>query len=204
MFPTAVFLTLMLAQQASMNCSNNAATQTQPLRGPAGIVITLKVSSADDHSKNTHLCNAEYQLMVMRPGNTAPTLIDLLTSDDNWDRQLFLRLYGFSQDGKRVFGALSEVGKTTNATLFDYDTTNGKVQLTDLRQWLEKYLKAKCEVTVEVVGTTENGAIVLEPNSGKQCARQERWKISAGGTRFEHLPQAARIVGLYSETVHSH
>lgn len=139
--------------------------------------------------------------MVMRPGETAPSIVDLLTSDDDWNRRLFLRLYGFSQDGKRVFGALSEVGKTTNTTLFDYNTTNGKVQLTDLRPLLVKYLKAKCEATFEVVGTTENGAIVLELNSGEQRAPHGRWRLNAGSTSFEDLPQGAPIVGLYSETV---
>jgi hypothetical protein len=40
---------LLSAQQASMECANLATVQTEALRGPAGTIAVLKVSTEDDH-----------------------------------------------------------------------------------------------------------------------------------------------------------
>jgi hypothetical protein len=44
--------------------ANIAATETLAVRGPAGASAVLKVSTAHDHSKNSHDCNADYKLVV--------------------------------------------------------------------------------------------------------------------------------------------
>jgi hypothetical protein len=100
-----LFATLILpAWQASTHCvdsgADTATTQTQPLSGPGGASAVLKVSTADDHSKNSHECMAEYQLGFTPAGGGAPVYVDLIASDADYDRIISLRLYGFSQDGK--------------------------------------------------------------------------------------------------------
>ena len=116
MLPTLVAAFLLPAQVISMPCGNIAATQTQPVRGRDGMVAVLKVSSEDDHSKNSHDCQAEYQLLMMPGPGGAPVAVDLLTSDAAWNRNLSLRLNGFSQNGARVFGVISEDGKFPSTT----------------------------------------------------------------------------------------
>ena len=77
--------------------ANIATAQTEPLRGPGGVSAMLQVSSADDHESNTHLCSAEYRLVLTAAHGGAPVVIDLLTSPSDWGRSLSLHLDGFSE-----------------------------------------------------------------------------------------------------------
>jgi len=193
---------LLPSQQASMRCvdrgSDIAATQTQPLRGPGGVVTVLKVSSADDHSKNTHLCNADYVLLITPADASAARAVDLLNTDADWDRILSLRLDGFEHNGKRVFGVLTERGKHPSTMLFDYDTADDKVQLIDLRKQFAHVATARCNATFDVVGTTETGAIVVELNSATPCAANGRWLLNPTGSSVHRLPQGASVQSLFT------
>ena len=188
---------LLPAQAASLPCANPAATQTQPVPGRDGVVAVLKVSSADDHGKNSHGCQAEYQLFLAPGSAGVPVVVDLLTSDAGWDRTLFLRLSGFSQNGQRVFGVLSEDGKFPSTTLFDYDTAEGKAHLIDLQKRFAHIAAAKCAPTFDVIGTTATGAIVLELHSAKCLAPNGRWLVGRSREKVQRLPQDASFLGLY-------
>jgi hypothetical protein len=198
---------LLPALEASMHCvdagTRIAATQTQPLRGPDLVVAVLKVSSSDDRNKNSHLCNAEYRLLMMRVPAGAPVVVDLLTTDADWDRVLSLSLYGFSHDGKRVFGVLTERGKFPTTTLFDYDTADGKVQLTNLTKQFAHIVAARCSATFDVIGTTETGAIVLELSSEKRCAPTGPWLLNTSRGSVQFLPPRASYVSLYEFKVNA-
>ncbi len=185
------------AQLASIPCAN-VATQTQQVLGRDQLVAVLKVSIADDHDKNSHDCQAEYQLLVMRAKTAgAPIVVDLLSSDADWDRSLSLRLNGFSQNGTRVFGVLSEDGKFPFTRLFDYDTINGKVRLIDLKKPLAHFVAEKCSSTFDVIGTSASGAIVLNVNSANCLPSNERWLLSRSGERAQRLPQGVTVLSLY-------
>lgn len=189
------------AEQASTNCvdtgANIAGTQTQPVRGPGGATAVLKVSSSDDHSKNSHMCNAEYQLLVFSAGGGAPAVVDLLISDGEWGRSLTVNLDGFSQDGKQVLGVLSEDGKYSLTQLFEYSTADGKVQLTDLTKPLARVATANCRQTFDVIGTTATGAVVLALDSTKQCTDDRRWVVDPARGQLQRLSHGASILGLY-------
>jgi hypothetical protein len=171
---------LLPSQQASMQCidagSEIATAQTQPVPGPNGVMAVLKVSTADDHSKNSHLCNADY-LLLFTPANGQAKAVLLLTSDGDWERTLSLRLDGYSRDGERVFGVIAESGKHRSAVLFDYNTADGTVRLIDLRKQFARVMGARCDTTFDAVGTTENGWIIVELNSALPCATDGRWQI---------------------------
>jgi hypothetical protein len=188
-------------QQASAHCvdtgAETAASQTQPLHGPGGVTAVLKVSTADDHGTNSHDCNAEYQLLFLPAGARAAVVVNLLTSDAEYDRIISLRLDGFSQDGKRVFGVLSEVGKYPATTLFVYSTADGRVQLMDLRKSFAHMMAAKCSTTFDVIGATAAGTIALELSSTEKCSPNSRWVVNPAGGSPQPLPQAASILDLY-------
>ena len=194
-------VSLLPRQQASVHCvdtgAETPASQTQPLHGPGGVTAVLKVSTADDHSKNSHDCNAEYQLLIIPAGAGAPVVVDLLTSDGEYDRIISLGLDGFSQDGKRVFGVLSEGGKYPATTLFAYSTADGQVQLMDLRKPFAHMMAAKCSTTFDVIGTTAAGTIALELSSTEKCSPNSRWVVNPAGGSPQPLPQAASILDLY-------
>lgn len=177
---------------ASMHCvdggADTAATQTQPLRGPGRLVAVLKVSSADDHGKNTHLCNAEYVLLITS-GTGAARAVNLLTTNAEWGRTLSLKLDGFARNGKQVFGVLTERGKYPSTVLFDYDTAADKVQIIDLEARFAHIVKARCNTTFGVLGTTDSGAIVVGLSSAKACEAQGRWLTDFTGDSVHRLPQ---------------
>jgi hypothetical protein len=187
------------AQEASMQCVDSgvttAAVETQPWRGPDGLTAVLKVSSSDDYSKNSHLCAAEYKLVIRSAGADAPVIVDLTMTDGDWDRKLSLRPEGFSHDGKRVFGILSEPGKYPWTTLLDYDTAAGKVQLVDIGKSFAHIVTPACPTNVNVIGTTEAGAIVLDLNS-TGCAPATHWLLNANHL-VRPLPQGMAIQRLY-------
>jgi hypothetical protein len=188
---------LLPAQVASMPCANVAAAQTQPVRRHDGMAVVLRVLSKDDYSKNSHDCEAEFQLLMTAGLAAAPVAVDLLTSNAEWDRSLSLRLNGFSQDGKRVFGVLSEGGNSPFTTLFDYDTADGKVRLIDLKKPLAHFVAAKCGSTFDVIGTSASGAIVVQVTSANCFAANDRWLLSPSGARAQRLPPDATFLSLY-------
>ncbi|HEV2698725.1 MAG TPA: hypothetical protein VGU90_12080, partial [Terriglobales bacterium] len=120
-----------LAQPASIKCGNSAVIQSQIAHGPGGSSALLKVSSEDDHAKDTHLCMADYKLELTR-GSGQPENIALQSSDNEWGRKISVQLSGFSADGKRIFGMLSEGGASPVQQIFEYSTEDGNVRFFDL------------------------------------------------------------------------
>ena len=192
---------LLPSQQASMECVDTgatiAATETQAARGPDGAAAVLKVSTADDHSKNSHDCNADYKLVVTPAKGGAPVETDLLASDGDYGRTLSLRLAGFSQDGKRVLGILAESGKYPTTLVFDYHEDGGPVQIVDLKMQFARVAAPGCIQTLEVIGTTASGEIVVESNSEKACGSSRRWLADAAGGKAKPLPPSAAFLGLF-------
>jgi hypothetical protein len=192
---------LLHSRQASLECvdtgANIAATETQQVRGPRGATAVLKVSSADDHSKNSHDCMADYKLVFTPAAGSAPVEIDFLASDGDYGRTLSLRLAGFSQDGKRVLGILAEGGKYPTTMLFDYHLGDAQAPIVDLQAQFDRVAPPGCAQALEVIGTTANGAIVLESNSEKACGSSRRWLVGAGGSKAQPLLQGASILSLY-------
>jgi hypothetical protein len=192
---------LLHSQQASIECigtgDNNAVTETQAVRGPNGATAVLKVSTADDASKNSHDCMAHYKLVVTPATGSAPVEIDFLASDGDYGRTLSLRLAGFSQDGKRVLGILDEGGKYSTTFLFDYHLGDPQAPIVDLQAQFKRVAPPGCIQTLEVIGTTANDAIVLESNSEKACGSSRRWLVHAAGSKAQPLPQSSAILALY-------
>ena len=193
------------AQQVSMRCVSDGAStpsaQTGSLRGPQGLVAVLKVSSTDDHDKNTHLCEADYQLLITPADRGAAVPVDLLTTDADWDRTLSLTLSGFAHDGKRVFGFLTENGKYPSTFLFAYDTQGSQVRLVDLKRQFAHLLPPSCHPTFDLLGTTVAGAIVVALNPSNSCQVDGRWRIDPKGSSVRRLPQGASVQGLFEARI---
>src|ERR1700752_644621 len=193
---------LLPTQQASMDCADTGAqtatAQTQPVRGPGGASVVLKVSSTDDHSKNSHECWADYQLLVTPAQGGSPVTVDLDSSDGDWGRSLSLNLAGFSNDGQHVLGILAEGGKYSIALLLDYNTGSVQVQLVDLKMQFARIMPARCSESLDVAGTTQGGAIVLQQTSDKPCGTNRRWQLAPAASKPpQPLPAGASILPLY-------
>ena len=202
MLPLILFAaSLMPSQQAYMVCvdtgANLAATETPAVRKPAGATAVLKVSTADDHSKNSHDCNANFKLVVTPANGGAPVEVDFIASDGQYGRSLSLRLAGFSQDGTRVLGILAEGGKFPTTLLFDNHAGDAQVPIVDLEMQFVRVATPGCIQTLEVIGTTASGAIVVESNSEKACGSSRHWVVDDVGSKAQRLPPGASIQGHY-------
>jgi hypothetical protein len=186
-----------VVQQASLTCSNIATAQTQPVRGPAGTVAVLKVSTEDDHSKDSHSCMADYQLVITRDSTSKPELAELFLSDSDWGRSLSLQLSGFSHDGKRILGIVAEGGATPMQQVFDYSTDDGLVRSFDLPKLAGHLTTKKCLMNTQIIDTSENGAIVIQLRSGKYCAHTSRWLLNSQKGPLRRVPKKALVVELY-------
>ena len=188
-------------QQVSMICTNIASVQTQPARGPAATSVVLKIASEDDHGRNTHFCVADYQLLITHASESEPVVQTLLSSDGEWDRRVSIRLDGFSRDGKRIFGVLSESGINTPwEKLFDYDTTDKKVRLYDLEKQVAEIVSTSCPATADIVGTTEGDAVVVQLSFAPNCAARSRWLLNSSSGRLQRLTDATPVIDLFSST----
>ena len=188
------------AQEASARCANPGAAQTEAATGPDRMTVMLRISSVDDASKNSHLCNGHYELKVSRPGGGEPQTGDLLTSNDDYGRELSGRLSGVSKDGKHVLGILRESGKHGIMFAFDYQLSDGAVQLIDLKEKIAGMANGNCGEAA-VFGTTVTGGIVVEvrarTKAGKPCAANGRWMVDGSGRKAQRVAPGAAVVRLY-------
>ena len=199
MLPLLLFAAwLASAQQASAPCTSPGTAETQTARGPGGVAAVLKVSSEDDHSKEQHLCSAQYQLLISGAGGEQ-RVVDLLTSDDAYERKLSVQLSGFSRDGRRVLGILSEGGKHPVSLVFEYHIIEGTVQLLDLREKLGVLAGANCDAQFAVIGTTGKGGVVVELGAQNPCAPAGRWRLEVSGKRAQRLLPGASILSSYTD-----
>lgn len=188
-----------VAPPANTTCGNATSVQTPAVVGPTGANAVLKVYSEDDHAKDTHLCMANYRLLIAQHSGE-PKDIELLSSDNDWGRKISIQLSGFSQDGTKIFGTFSEAGAAPVQQVFEYNTSDGNVRLFDLPQLAAHSAPAKCIALTQIVGTTEGGAIVLQLRSGKYCANTRRWLLNSVKGPLRPAPKHVEVQELYSSS----
>jgi len=172
--------------------------------GPGATVAVLKVSTEDDHSKDSHLCMADYQLVITQSSADKPTMVDLLSSDDEWGRSVAIQLSGFSHDGKRILGMFSEGIDTPMQQVFEYNTDDGLVRSFDLPKLAGHLTTKKCLMNTQIIGTSENDAIVIQLRSGKYCAHTSRWLLNSAKGPLRRFPKRASVLELYGASSDNH
>ena len=160
-----------------MVCGNGGAVSaTDALQGAGGALVAVRMSSADDHSKATHLCRAEYEISLTRSPGEAPVWVSFLSTDATWGRRLSVRLDGASGDGMRVLGLVREGGGDGFTAVWQAELTSGKVRLVLLPKGFGT--RAGCAGDLRVVAMLSDG-VVLQTG----CAAATRWLVerAAGG-----------------------
>ncbi len=190
---------------ASMECANIASAHTRevpsPIWGPEAMDAFVRISSQDDHMMNSHNCQAEFQLIILT--FKSATLVPVVSSIGDWGRNLTAHLDGFSPDGKRIFGTISEPSKHPLESVFDYDLNRRKLNLVHIdKAALATLSAAKCGSSLAVAGTTESGAIVVEPRTVEACREENRWTIGSQQSELRSLPPGERILDLYHGSRH--
>jgi hypothetical protein len=141
--------------------------------------------SEDAHAKNSHECQADYTLHIIRPegskfvpGGSGP--FGFYSSIAEWSRSLLFRIDGYSLDGKRVFVLIAEGGKDAFIEAEELDMTTGsslRAEGAD-RSFLDK-LGPACAAALHISGIAPNGNIVVETHPSNGCLRAESWQLNA-------------------------
>lgn len=185
----------------SIDCSNNVTAQSRQLTGPGGVAAVLEVHSEDDHSKNSHQCEAHYTLRITLPDGRdgAAGLLPPLgftSSGAEWGRRLSVHLDGFSVDGQHIFGVISEGGKYSFVQVFDFNRAGSHVEI-QIHQGLSHLKAANCGTSLAVAGTSNGDEIVLEPNTANRCHMDHRWLLNKAGT-LRNQAKNDRFIALYT------
>src|ERR1039457_1751276 len=168
-----------------LTCGVGVKGQTAAVRSSAGFTVVLTMSADDDHSKNSHQCEVEFSLNIIRPDGTS-SASKFFSSDDQWDRPLAFRLEGFAPDGKHVFIFISEGSYPAEITVGEYDITSSlppggwlnEVRGAMLGAPFTRRLSRNCAATLHIIGTTPVGYIVLGTEAKEGCASVERWQLT--------------------------
>jgi hypothetical protein len=158
------------ASPGGLTCGVRNA-QTASLRSSAGFTAMLKMHSEDDHSKNSHLCEADYSLQISRPDGSANPPFDLFGSDDDWDRPIAFRIDGFSRDGHDVFVVILEGAYPGSLEVADYDMSSGS---RSREVSLDRHFMRR----LSIAGTSPAGLMVLGSSAKDGCPRAELWQLS--------------------------
>ena len=179
-----------------LDCSNNKDAESKAVKSPDGSIAVLRIHSGDDGGKNSHECEADDSLVITRAGGQEAKGERFFASIDDWGRRLSAHLDGFTQDGKHVFGVISEGGKHPFTTVFDFDGAGFHEEIR-IRRGLAQSKTAKCNESFAVAGTTEGGEIVLESNPSDACPNGHKWLLQRSGT-LKKLEENTRFVKLHN------
>jgi hypothetical protein len=185
MLPSTLLLMLFLQPAAVQSSGPGGLTcgvreaQTAPLRSSAGFTAMLKMHGDDDHSKNSHLCEADYSLQISRPDGSANPPFDLLGSDDDWDRPIAFRIDGFSRDGHHVFVVILDGAYPGSVDTMEYDMSSGSLaREVFLDRHFTRRLSRACAATLHIAGTSPAGLMVLASSAKDGCPREQLWQLS--------------------------
>lgn len=182
-------------QTTTLECTNPGAAQTDSVMGPRGATAVLRVETEDDHSKESYDCMADYELEIANGGDGRTA--DMLSSDAEYGRRITAHLYGFSQDGKRVIGIMSEGGKDATTALFDYHVDGGEARLVDLGKMFLPAVTEKCSEGFDAIGTTADGVVVVELAASKDCGAGGRWAVDSDGSAPKKISAHSKIIPFY-------
>jgi hypothetical protein len=168
----------------ALSCANFVDARTGLLRTSAGFTVALTVHGEDDHGKNTHLCQADYNLEVTSPdGNVEAAPSNLWSSDDEWNRPIIARIAGFNAAGNLAYILIVEGGKFPSVTAIEYDMKSHNQRNVYPDPAFVRSIAPQCRATLRIAGTLPNGRMVLATSARQGCAREELWEL-----RYEEQP----------------
>jgi hypothetical protein len=183
--------------EVHLKCEIESAKQSTWIQGPDGHSAALIVSSDDDHCRS-HDCTLRYDIMIRTntPQQQAPKSNILSADNDEWDRDLNAKLFGFSRDGKQIFGSISERGSYGFESIFSYDAATAQSIIGDAPPAWKRRGSAACGAAV-VIGTPPDDQPVIERIGANRCRTVSRWTIGATDTALRELPAGERVIPLY-------
>jgi hypothetical protein len=169
------------AARQAVQCRNAVDAATPALQSRSGYTVQLKVHTEDDHLKDSHACQSDYELQVTRPDGTKLAGQFLIGVDGAWGRNMKFSVEGFSADGKQAFALLDDPSITHNALMiFFYDMTTSRSTSVILPEEFQHRLGQSCAETLHVSGTALSGNPILTAEKSTACAETGSWRVTPG------------------------
>ncbi len=185
----------------SVRCANGLFEQTPAVKNNQGFAVSFRLQSGDDHGKNTHGCETEYEMQIAVPGGSTRETGWDNGNDAEWERSLAFDVEGFSANGERAVALIKEGGRFPMYEVLVYEVHMQEHYAYSLDDRFLKSLGATCAQALQVTGMTAHGEIVLGTGDGRSCVNSRVWRITAnlskrGSNLVEMLPAGAAIVPL--------
>lgn len=177
----ALLLAFSMAGQTpqSIECANFIDRDTESHSIAGGPRIALRVHAADDHNKESHLCQTDYSLVITRSDGTS-TEQKIESIDDSWGRPIQFWMDGFALRGRRVIASIMERGEYPTFQVVVYSLESGKIETFEIPWPFIKQIPSSCRKAFRVVGTTRSGAPVVGFKIGTCDQSRVTWKLRQG------------------------
>jgi hypothetical protein len=164
----------------SIECSNFLDRRTEFHSNTDGLRIALQVHAADDHIKETHLCETDYSFLITRPDGTS-TARELESIDDSWSRSIKFWIDGFASQGNRIIATIVERGQHSTFQVVVYDLKSERAA--DIYEIPRKFIEQSsslCQESLKVIGITRLGDPIIAFRNGPHGCPTGAWKVKQG------------------------
>jgi hypothetical protein len=162
----------------SFECGNIVTRTSDFWSNAAGVRVALKVHTEDDHAKNSHQCESDYTLLIVRPDGTSAEN-QMYSVIDNWSRPIRFWIDGFAAKGHKLIATTVEGGSWQ---LLVYDL-NGPDRAPEVYEISKEFLDAlshSCRDSLRAVGMTQEGNPVIAGNDAACSETRRLWKVKHG------------------------
>jgi hypothetical protein len=162
----------------SFECGNIVTRTSEFLSNSVGLRVALKVHTEDDHSKNSHQCESDYTLMIVRPDGTS-TENQMYSAIDNWGRPIKFWVDGFASRGHKVIATTIE-GGSWQLLVYDLNGLDHAPEVYELSKGFLRALSPSCRDSLRAVGVTQEGDPVIGGDDVACSETRRSWKVTHG------------------------
>lgn len=163
----------------STECSNILDRRTAFRSNADGLRVALRVHAEDDHSKESHLCQTAYFVMVTRRDG-ASTEQPLESIDDSWGRSVKFWIDGFALQGRRMMATIVEQGEHPIFDIVVYSLPSDKTEIFSIPRHFIEQIPPTCRASLAAIGMTRRGSPVVGFSNGACHRSTAAWSLRPG------------------------
>lgn len=162
----------------SLECGNIVTRTSDLWSNSAGLRVALKVHTEDDHAKNSHECESDYTLVIVRPDGTS-TESQRYSVIDNWGRPIEFWIDGFASKGHKLIATTIE-GGSWQLLVYDLNEPDHGPEVYELSKEFLQALSPSCRDSLRATGVTQEGDPVIKGNDVECSETRRLWKVKHG------------------------
>jgi len=162
----------------SLECANLLDRSTD-LHTDDDLWVSLRVHSADDHIKDSHLCQTDYVLVITRAGGS-PIERKVESIDDSWGRSVRFWIDGITPQSQRLIATIVERGEHPTFQIILDDLGSENVNILDVPWSFIEQFPVQCQAALKGIGMTRRGNVVIGFRTGGCVASRGARELKQG------------------------